>query len=190
MDVFKDKLSAVIEQALKAAVDTVISEITQLVGNEFADLSERVKEMKQLRRRLETSERELKQLRGYLKTADKNSGVTQPRVSCLERDFQSHSPGGDDPEKESGDVTGVNASLFNEAQSGSATENSASQRLCTSQAAPSIKDWPLVLLITPEIVTEDNNQELLISDQSVDTWIRSIVDRAGIEKGKNVALFL
>ncbi|RXM95790.1 Opioid growth factor receptor [Acipenser ruthenus] len=175
MDVFKGKLSAVIEQALKAAVDTVISEITQLVGNEFADLSERVKEMKQLRRRLETSERELKQLRGYFKPADKNSGATPPRVSCLERDFQPHSPGGDDPEKESGDVTGVNASLFNEAQS-------ASQRLCTSQAAPSIKDWPLVLLITPEIVTEDNNQELLISDQSVDTWIRSIVDRAGIEK--------
>ncbi|XP_033851670.3 zinc finger and SCAN domain-containing protein 12-like [Acipenser ruthenus] len=175
MDVFKGKLSAVIEQALKAAVDTVISEITQLVGNEFADLSERVKEMKQLRRRLETSERELKQLRGYFKPADKNSGATPPRVSCLERDFQPHSPGGDDPEKESGDVTGVNASLFNEAQSGS-------QRLCTSQAAPSIKDWPLVLLITPEIVTEDNNQELLISDQSVDTWIRSIVDRAGIEK--------
>lgn len=186
MDVFKDKLSPVIEQALKAAVETVIGEITQLVGNEFADLSERVKEMKQLRRRLETSERELKQLRGYLKTADTNSGVTPPRVSCLE----SHSPGGDDPEKESGDVTGVKASLFNEAQSGSATQNSTSQRLCTSQAAPSIKDWPLVLLITPEIVTEDNNQELLISDQSVDTWIRSIVDRAGIEKGKNVALFL
>ncbi|XP_041090859.1 uncharacterized protein LOC121304003 [Polyodon spathula] len=181
MDDFKDKLSPVIKHALQAAADTVIREITQLLRNEFTELSERVEEMKELKLRLERSESELKQLRQYLKTAEKGS-LTPSRVNSQERDSQFNRAAGDHAEKESADITGVNVSFFNRAKRGPAIEHSAPQRACTSQAAPSIKDWPLVLLITPEIVTEDNNQELLISDQSVDTWIRSIVDRAGLEK--------
>ncbi|XP_058866023.1 zinc finger and SCAN domain-containing protein 30-like [Acipenser ruthenus] len=70
---FKNKLGSTIEHAMKAAVDSVLCEMTQLVDSKFADfqleISEKDKENETLKRRLEISESELKAAREYLKAA-------------------------------------------------------------------------------------------------------------------------
>ncbi|MGH0186011.1 UNVERIFIED_CONTAM: hypothetical protein FKN15_019872 [Acipenser sinensis] len=60
---FHDEIASTVERALKAAVDTVLCEITKTVGGRFA---EKEKENEKLKLRLEMSERELRAMRECL----------------------------------------------------------------------------------------------------------------------------
>ncbi|XP_058874017.1 zinc finger protein 397-like [Acipenser ruthenus] len=73
---FQDELASTIEHAVKAAVDTVLCEITKVVGGKFTEfqmeMAGKEKENESLKLRLEISESELKALRQCISAADAN----------------------------------------------------------------------------------------------------------------------
>ncbi|XP_058873886.1 zinc finger protein 345-like [Acipenser ruthenus] len=88
---FHDELASTVERALKAAVDTVLWEITKTVGGRFA---EKEKENEKLKLRLEMSERELRAVRECMKTlqdviAQSSAGASNDRPP---QDCQLHTP--------------------------------------------------------------------------------------------------
>ncbi|XP_058873758.1 zinc finger protein 771-like [Acipenser ruthenus] len=88
---FHDELASTVERALKAAVDTVLCEITKTVGGRFA---EKEKENEKLKLRLEMSERELRAVRECMKTlqdviAQSSAGASNDRPP---QDCQLHTP--------------------------------------------------------------------------------------------------
>ncbi|MGH0180016.1 UNVERIFIED_CONTAM: hypothetical protein FKN15_003049 [Acipenser sinensis] len=88
---FHDELASTVERALKAAVDTVLCEITKTVGGRFA---EKEKENEKLKLRLEMSERELRAVRECMKTlqdviAHSSVGANSSRPP---QDCQLHTP--------------------------------------------------------------------------------------------------
>ncbi|RXM33837.1 hypothetical protein EOD39_14691 [Acipenser ruthenus] len=70
---FQDELASTIEHAVKAAVDTVLCEITKVVGSKFSEfqmeMSGKQKENEILKLRLEISESELKAVRECMNAA-------------------------------------------------------------------------------------------------------------------------
>ncbi|MGH0144840.1 UNVERIFIED_CONTAM: hypothetical protein FKN15_012140 [Acipenser sinensis] len=91
---FQDELASTIEHAVKAAVDTVLCEITKVVGGKFTEfqmeMAGKEKENESLKLRLEISESELKAVRECMNAAD--AGIKQPlrntNPDCNEHDFQ------------------------------------------------------------------------------------------------------
>ncbi|XP_058874083.1 zinc finger protein 420-like [Acipenser ruthenus] len=91
---FQDELASTIEHAVKAAVDTVLCEITKVVGGIFTDfqmeMAGKEKENESLKLRLEISESELKAVRECMNAAD--ADIKQPlrnmNPDCNEQDFQ------------------------------------------------------------------------------------------------------
>ncbi|MGH0147313.1 UNVERIFIED_CONTAM: hypothetical protein FKN15_048208 [Acipenser sinensis] len=91
---FQDELASTIEHAVKAAVDTVLYEITKVVGGKFTEfqmeMAGKEKENESLKLRLEISESELKAVRECMNAADAN--IKQPlrnmNPDCNEQDFQ------------------------------------------------------------------------------------------------------
>ncbi|MGH0157345.1 UNVERIFIED_CONTAM: hypothetical protein FKN15_053355 [Acipenser sinensis] len=71
---FQDELASTIEHAVKAAVDTVLCEITKVVGGKFTEfqmeMAGKEKENESLKLRLEISESELKAVRECMNAAD------------------------------------------------------------------------------------------------------------------------
>ncbi|MGH0179089.1 UNVERIFIED_CONTAM: hypothetical protein FKN15_000577 [Acipenser sinensis] len=90
----KDELASTIEHAVKAAVDTVLCEITKVVGGQFTEfqmeMAGKEKENESLKLRLEISESELKAVRECMNAAD--ADIKQPlrnmNPDCNEQDFQ------------------------------------------------------------------------------------------------------
>ncbi|MGH0144815.1 UNVERIFIED_CONTAM: hypothetical protein FKN15_008428 [Acipenser sinensis] len=90
---FQDELASTIEHAVKAAVDTVLCEITKVVGGKFTEfqmeMAGKEKENESLKLRLEISESELKAVRECMKAAD--AYIKQPlrnmNPNCNEQDF-------------------------------------------------------------------------------------------------------
>ncbi|MGH0182012.1 UNVERIFIED_CONTAM: hypothetical protein FKN15_008242 [Acipenser sinensis] len=88
------ELASPIEHAVKAAVDTVLCEITKVVGGKFTEfqmeMAGKEKENESLKLRLEISESELKAVRECMNAADAN--IKQPlrnmNPDCNEQDFQ------------------------------------------------------------------------------------------------------
>ncbi|MGH0140715.1 UNVERIFIED_CONTAM: hypothetical protein FKN15_071896 [Acipenser sinensis] len=86
----QDELASTIEHAVKAAVDTVLCEITKVVGSKFTELQMEIagkeRENESLKLRLEISERQLKAVRGCVNAADadiRQPGIFQdPKESC------------------------------------------------------------------------------------------------------------
>ncbi|MGH0182009.1 UNVERIFIED_CONTAM: hypothetical protein FKN15_008239 [Acipenser sinensis] len=91
---FQDELASTIEHAVKAAVDTVLCEITNVVGGKFTEfqmeMAGKEKENESLKLRLEISESELKAVRECMNAAD--ADIKQPlmnmNLDCNEQDFQ------------------------------------------------------------------------------------------------------
>ncbi|MGH0184941.1 UNVERIFIED_CONTAM: hypothetical protein FKN15_016353 [Acipenser sinensis] len=91
---FQDELASTIEHAVKAAVDTVLCEITKVVGGKFTEfqmeMTGKEKENESLKLRLEISESELKAVRECMNAAD--ADIKQPlrnmNPDCNEQDFQ------------------------------------------------------------------------------------------------------
>ncbi|MGH0149564.1 UNVERIFIED_CONTAM: hypothetical protein FKN15_015521 [Acipenser sinensis] len=91
---FQDELASTIEHAVKAAVDTVLCEITKVVGGQFTEfqmeMTGKEKENESLKLRLEISESELKAVRECMNAAD--ADIKQPlrnmNPDCNEQDFQ------------------------------------------------------------------------------------------------------
>ncbi|MGH0141525.1 UNVERIFIED_CONTAM: hypothetical protein FKN15_013217 [Acipenser sinensis] len=91
---FRDELASTIEHAVKAAVDTVLCEITKVVGGKFTEfqmeMAGKEKENESLKLRLEISESELKAVRECMNAAD--ADIKQPlrnmNPDCNEQDFQ------------------------------------------------------------------------------------------------------
>ncbi|MGH0167806.1 UNVERIFIED_CONTAM: hypothetical protein FKN15_060098 [Acipenser sinensis] len=91
---FQDELASTIEHAVKAAVDTVLCEITKVVGGKFTEfqmeMAGKEKENESLKLRLEISESELKAVRECMNAAD--ADIKQPlrnmNLDCDEQDFQ------------------------------------------------------------------------------------------------------
>ncbi|MGH0150346.1 UNVERIFIED_CONTAM: hypothetical protein FKN15_051144 [Acipenser sinensis] len=89
-----DELASTIEHAVKAAVDTVLCEITKVVGGKFTEfqmeMAGKEKENESLKLRLEISESELKAVRECMNAAD--ADIKQPlrnmNPDCNEQDFQ------------------------------------------------------------------------------------------------------
>ncbi|MGH0115033.1 UNVERIFIED_CONTAM: hypothetical protein FKN15_072818 [Acipenser sinensis] len=79
---FQDELAATIEHAVKAAVDTVLCEITKVIGGKFTEfqmeMAGKERENGSLKLRLEISESELKAVRGCMNAAD--ADTKQPRI--------------------------------------------------------------------------------------------------------------
>ncbi|MGH0158240.1 UNVERIFIED_CONTAM: hypothetical protein FKN15_035089 [Acipenser sinensis] len=77
---FQDELASTIEHAVKAAVDTVLCEITKVVGGKFTEfqmeMAGKEKENESLKLRLEISESELKAVRECMNAAD--ADIKQP----------------------------------------------------------------------------------------------------------------
>ncbi|MGH0133059.1 UNVERIFIED_CONTAM: hypothetical protein FKN15_074870 [Acipenser sinensis] len=92
---FQDELASTIEHAVKAAVDTVLCEITKVVGGKFTEfqmeMAGKEKENESLKLRLEISESELKAVRECMNAADA-ADIKQPlrnmNPDCNEQDFQ------------------------------------------------------------------------------------------------------
>ncbi|MGH0148328.1 UNVERIFIED_CONTAM: hypothetical protein FKN15_038979 [Acipenser sinensis] len=90
----QDELASTIEHAVKAAVDTVLCEITKVVGGKFTEfqmeMAGKEKENESLKLRLEISESELKAVRECMNAAD--ADIKQPlrnmNPDCNEQDFQ------------------------------------------------------------------------------------------------------
>ncbi|MGH0157595.1 UNVERIFIED_CONTAM: hypothetical protein FKN15_051016 [Acipenser sinensis] len=90
---FQDELASTIEHAVKAAVDTVLCEITKVVGGKFTEfqmeMAGKEKENESLKLRLEISESELKAVRECMIAAD--ADIKQPlrnmNPNCNEQDF-------------------------------------------------------------------------------------------------------
>ncbi|XP_058873605.1 zinc finger protein 300-like [Acipenser ruthenus] len=91
---FQDELASTIEHAVKAAVDTVLCQITKVVGGRFTEfrmeMAGKEKENESLKLRLEISESELKAVRECMNAAD--ADIKQPlrnmNPDCNEQDFQ------------------------------------------------------------------------------------------------------
>ncbi|XP_058874194.1 zinc finger protein 239-like [Acipenser ruthenus] len=91
---FQDELASTIEHAVKAAVDTVLCQITKVVGGKFTEfrmeMAGKEKENESLKLRLEISESELKAVRECMNAAD--ADIKQPlrnmNPDCNEHDFQ------------------------------------------------------------------------------------------------------
>ncbi|MGH0184437.1 UNVERIFIED_CONTAM: hypothetical protein FKN15_014892 [Acipenser sinensis] len=91
---FQDELASTIEHAVKAAVDTVLCEITKVVGSKFTEfqmeMAGKERENESLKLRLEISESELKAVRECMNAAD--ADIKQPlrniNPDCNEQDFQ------------------------------------------------------------------------------------------------------
>ncbi|MGH0147692.1 UNVERIFIED_CONTAM: hypothetical protein FKN15_011340 [Acipenser sinensis] len=91
---FQDELASTIEHAVKAAVDTVLCEITKVVGGKFTEfqmqMAGKEKENESLKLRLEISESELKAVRECMNAAD--ADIKQPlrnmNPDCNVQDFQ------------------------------------------------------------------------------------------------------
>ncbi|MGH0144836.1 UNVERIFIED_CONTAM: hypothetical protein FKN15_012136 [Acipenser sinensis] len=91
---FQDELASTIEHAVKAAVDTVLCEITKVVGGKFTEfqmeMAGKEKENESLKLRLEISESELKAVRECMNAAD--ADIKQPlrkmNPDCNEQDIQ------------------------------------------------------------------------------------------------------
>ncbi|XP_058873793.1 zinc finger protein 90-like isoform X2 [Acipenser ruthenus] len=91
---FQDELASTIEHAVKAAVDTVLCEITKVVGGKFTEfrmeMAGKEKENESLKLRLEISESELKAVRECMNAAD--ADIKQPlrimNPDWKEQDFQ------------------------------------------------------------------------------------------------------
>ncbi|MGH0178767.1 UNVERIFIED_CONTAM: hypothetical protein FKN15_078367 [Acipenser sinensis] len=91
---FQDELASTIEHAVKAAVDTVLCEITKVVGGKFTEfqmeMAGKEKENESLKLRLEISESELKAVRECMNAAD--ADIKQPlrnmNPDWNEQDFQ------------------------------------------------------------------------------------------------------
>ncbi|XP_034774860.2 zinc finger protein 420-like [Acipenser ruthenus] len=91
---FQYELASTIEHAVKAAVDTVLCEITKVVGGKFTEfrmeMAGKEKENESLKLRLEISESELKAVRECMNAAD--ADIKQPlrnmNPDCNEQDFQ------------------------------------------------------------------------------------------------------
>ncbi|XP_058874107.1 zinc finger protein 239-like isoform X1 [Acipenser ruthenus] len=91
---FQDELASTIEHAVKAAVDTVLCQITKVVGGKFTEfqmeMAGKQKENESLKLRLEISESELKAVRECMNAAD--ADIKQPlrnmNPDCNEQDFQ------------------------------------------------------------------------------------------------------
>ncbi|MGH0144748.1 UNVERIFIED_CONTAM: hypothetical protein FKN15_053528 [Acipenser sinensis] len=91
---FQDELASTIEHAVKAAVDTVLCEITKVVGGKFTEfqmeMAGKEKENESLKLRLEISESDLKAVRECMNAAD--ADIKQPLINmnpdCNEQDFQ------------------------------------------------------------------------------------------------------
>ncbi|MGH0181687.1 UNVERIFIED_CONTAM: hypothetical protein FKN15_007802 [Acipenser sinensis] len=91
---FQDELASTIEHAVKAAVDTVLCEITKVVGGKFTEfqmeMAGKEKENESLKLRLEISESELKAVRECMNAAD--ADIKQPlrnmNPDCNGQDFQ------------------------------------------------------------------------------------------------------
>ncbi|MGH0148320.1 UNVERIFIED_CONTAM: hypothetical protein FKN15_038971 [Acipenser sinensis] len=88
------ELASTIEHAVKAAVDTVLCEITKVVGGKFTEfqmeVAEKEKENESLKLRLEISESELKAVRECLSAAGANikQALMNINPDCNEQDFQ------------------------------------------------------------------------------------------------------
>ncbi|MGH0121000.1 UNVERIFIED_CONTAM: hypothetical protein FKN15_070192 [Acipenser sinensis] len=82
ISVFQDQLDSTIEHAVKAAVDTVLCEITKVVGSKFTEfqmlMSGKEKENEILKLRLEISESELKAVRECMNAA--GADIKQPLI--------------------------------------------------------------------------------------------------------------
>ncbi|MGH0133051.1 UNVERIFIED_CONTAM: hypothetical protein FKN15_074862 [Acipenser sinensis] len=91
---FQDELASTIEHAVKAAVDTVLCEITKVVGGKFTEfqmeMAGKEKENESLKLRLEISESELKAVRECLSAADANikQALMNMNPDCNEQDVQ------------------------------------------------------------------------------------------------------
>ncbi|XP_058873612.1 zinc finger and SCAN domain-containing protein 2-like isoform X2 [Acipenser ruthenus] len=91
---FQDELASTIEHAVKAAIDTVLCQITKVVGGKFTEfqmeMAGKEKENESLKLRLEISESELKAVRECMNAAD--ADIKQPlrnmNPDCNEQDFQ------------------------------------------------------------------------------------------------------
>ncbi|XP_058874073.1 uncharacterized protein LOC117407682 isoform X5 [Acipenser ruthenus] len=91
---FQDELASTIEHAVKAAVDTVLCQITKVIGGKFTEfqmeMAGKEKENESLKLRLEISESELKAVRECMNAAD--ADIKQPlrnmNPDCNEQDFQ------------------------------------------------------------------------------------------------------
>ncbi|MGH0167809.1 UNVERIFIED_CONTAM: hypothetical protein FKN15_060101 [Acipenser sinensis] len=91
---FQDELASTIEHAVKAAVDTVLCEITKVVVVKFTEfqmeMAGKEKENESLKLRLEISESKLKAVQECMNAADAN--IKQPlrnmNTDCNEQDFQ------------------------------------------------------------------------------------------------------
>ncbi|XP_058873802.1 zinc finger and SCAN domain-containing protein 2-like [Acipenser ruthenus] len=91
---FQDELASTIEHAVKAAVDTVLCQITKVVGGKFTEfrmeMAGKEKENESLKLRLEISESELKAVWECMNAAD--ADIKQPlrnmNPDCNEQDFQ------------------------------------------------------------------------------------------------------
>ncbi|MGH0157341.1 UNVERIFIED_CONTAM: hypothetical protein FKN15_053351 [Acipenser sinensis] len=91
---FQNELASIIEDTLKAAADTVLWEITKVVGSKFTEfqmeMAGKEKENESLKLRLEISESELKAVRECMNAAD--ADIKQPlrnmNPDCNEQDFQ------------------------------------------------------------------------------------------------------
>ncbi|MGH0147699.1 UNVERIFIED_CONTAM: hypothetical protein FKN15_011347 [Acipenser sinensis] len=90
----QDELASTIEHAVKAAVDTVLCEITKVVGGKFTEfqmeMAGKEKENESLKLRLEISESELKAVRECLSAADANikQALMNMKPDCNEQDVQ------------------------------------------------------------------------------------------------------
>ncbi|MGH0184352.1 UNVERIFIED_CONTAM: hypothetical protein FKN15_014621 [Acipenser sinensis] len=94
VSLFQDELASTIEHAVKAAVDTVLCEITKVVGGKFTEfqmeMAGKEKENESLKLRLEISESELKAVRLCVSAADANirQALGNMNSDCNEQDFQ------------------------------------------------------------------------------------------------------
>ncbi|XP_058873990.1 zinc finger and SCAN domain-containing protein 2-like isoform X1 [Acipenser ruthenus] len=89
---FQDELASTIEHAVKAAVDTVLCQITKVVGGKFTEfqmeMAGKEKENESLKLRLEISESELKAMRLCVSAADANikQALGNMNTDCNEQD--------------------------------------------------------------------------------------------------------
>ncbi|XP_058873620.1 zinc finger protein 300-like [Acipenser ruthenus] len=91
---FQDELASTIEHAVKAAVDTVLCQITKVVGGRFTEfqmeMAGKEKENESLKLRLEISESELKAVWECMNVADADikQALRNMNPDCNEQDFQ------------------------------------------------------------------------------------------------------
>ncbi|MGH0147317.1 UNVERIFIED_CONTAM: hypothetical protein FKN15_048212 [Acipenser sinensis] len=91
---FQDELASTIEYAVNAAVETVLCEITKVVGSKFTqfqmEMAGKEKENESLKLRLEISESELKAVRECMNAAyaDSKQSPIHMNPDCNEQDFQ------------------------------------------------------------------------------------------------------